>query len=688
MNLLEPVDILIVDDREDGLLALEAALSHQSWKLTKASSGYAAVTACEKQEFAVILLDVQMPGIDGFQTAELIRSKTRNRTTPIIFVTAINKDDVYVYRGYQAGAVDYVFKPFDPHIIRSKVSVFVDLYEKSRRLESQADLISESERRDRYLKLAELEVENLRRYRSLADAVPHIIWKANSDGVFDYVNRGWTDFTGLTPEQSQGSGWQTALHPDDLERILRLWLNAMSETKPFETEVRLRRRDGEYRWHLLKAVPEVVAGMLVSWIGTNTDIHDRKLMSDHLLEAQQEAQAANLAKTNFLANMSHEIRTPLNAILGFAELMFTPEQTHDENLRAVETIRRSGNQLLRIINEILDISKVEAGRMETEEIEVDVPMMIEEVRSLLLLQASEKGLLLDFKVTSPIPRKVFSDPTRLKQILMNLVGNAVKFTSRGEIVAEFGWVADRGGTGQLKVYVRDTGPGISAIEAERLFKPFSQVDNSMTRKFGGTGLGLVLSKQIAQLLGGDVRLEHSVPGLGSVFYAEARVRPVSENTELVHTLVQESSSKKDLPQKEIDLSDIHILLVDDSQDNQILISRFLRGAGCKVQVANNGLEAIDIALKGDHDLVLMDIQMPYVDGYEATRRLRANGYRRPIIALTAHALKEERERSMNAGCDGHLTKPIEKRALLDFISDLPKSQPSASGPESMPVATR
>ncbi len=674
----DPVDILIVDDREDGLLAMEVALSRPGWNLTKAKNGNEAVVACEKKEFAVILLDVQMPGIDGFQTAEIIRSKTTNRSTPILFVTAVNKDEGYIYKGYKAGAVDYVFKPFDSQILNSKVSVFAELFQKTRKLERQTELIRESERRERYLKLAELEVENLRRYRSLADAIPHIVWKANPEGIIDYVNRGWSDFTGLSPEQSQGNGWQRAIDEDDLKMILRLWLDAMSTLKPFEAEVRIRRIDGEYRWHLLKAVPEMSSLMLMSWIGTNTDIHDRKLMADSLIFAQKEAQAANLAKTNFLANMSHEIRTPLNAILGFAELMFTPEQTHEDNINAVSTIRRSGDQLLRIINEILDISKVEAGHMELEEIEVDVVSMVEEVRSLLQLQANEKGLSMEFKITSPIPSKIVSDPTRLKQILMNLIGNAVKFTSKGQIVTEFAWTPESGGRGQLRVYVRDTGPGISETDSDRLFKPFSQVDNSMTRKFGGTGLGLVLSKQIAKLLGGDVRLERSVPGIGSVFCTEACVKPATPDVEMLSSFDSPEEPKAAPPQKQIDLSHYKVLLVDDSHDNQILMGRFLKSAGAQVETASNGLEAVAQALVGEHDVVLMDIQMPHLDGYEATRRLRSQGYKKPIIALTAHALKEEREKSFNAGCSGHLTKPIQKRALLDYLSQLGHSPaPSA-----------
>jgi PAS domain S-box-containing protein len=390
--LLERVDILIVDDRLDGLIALEAVLSSPRMNLVRAQSGREAISLITQHNFAVILLDVQMPELDGFETALIIRQNEKYRFTPIIFVTAINKDDKYIYKGYEAGAVDYIFKPFEPQILRSKVGFFVDLFLKSKQLQAQADMIRESERRERYLKLAELEVESLKRYRNLADSIPHLIWKARVDGSLDYFNKVWTDYTGLSQEQSAGSGWQSAIHIDDLSDFLKTWLHSMTSRQPFEIECRIRKSTGEMRWHWVRAVPEMRRNEeVVAWLGSCTDIHDRKITEMKLMEAEKVAVSASVAKTNFLANMSHEIRTPLSAILGFAELMTNPAQSEDEHAHCISTIRRSGRQLLEIIDEILDISKVEAGHLEIEKIEVDIGALITELRSLMEIQA--KNLL-------------------------------------------------------------------------------------------------------------------------------------------------------------------------------------------------------------------------------------------------------------------------------------------------------
>ena len=250
-DLFDKVNILIVDDREDGLIALEATLSDQSYNIVKANSGYEALETLDSHDYAVILLDVQMPGIDGFETAVQIKAHPKHKHTPIIFVTAINKDETYVYRGYEHGAVDYVFKPFDPEIIKSKVAVFVDLFRKDRQLREQNTLIQESERRERYLRLAELEVESLKRYRNLADSIPHAVWRARSDGTMDYFNRVWCDLTGLSLDQSVGVGWEAAFEPDDLRNFLKTWIHAMTHSTEFQAECRIKNMLGEYRWHPL-----------------------------------------------------------------------------------------------------------------------------------------------------------------------------------------------------------------------------------------------------------------------------------------------------------------------------------------------------------------------------------------------------------------------------------------------------
>ncbi len=433
-DLFDKVDILIVDDREDGLIALEATLSNQSYNIVKAESGFEALETLDSHDFGVILLDVQMPGIDGFETAKRIKAHPKHKHTPIIFVTAINKDESYVYRGYEHGAVDYVFKPFDPEIIKSKVAVFIDLYRKDRQLREQNALIQESERRERYLRLAELEVESLKRYRNLADSIPHAVWRARSDGTMDYFNRVWCDYTGLSLDQSVGVGWELAFNSDDLRNFLKTWIHAMTHSTDFQAECRIKNTEGEYRWHWVRGMPERrVNGDIVAWLGTCTDIHERKLIEDKLVEARVEADAANRAKTHFLANMSHEIRTPLNSIMGFAELMQSGKMTDTDYQKSLGTIRRNGHQLIKIIDEILDISKVEAGRLEVEKTESCFHTVLSEVQALMDIQASEKKLKLEFSCKVDVPEKIQTDPLRLRQILVNIIGNAIKFTSKGSV---------------------------------------------------------------------------------------------------------------------------------------------------------------------------------------------------------------------------------------------------------------
>jgi PAS domain S-box-containing protein len=666
------VDILIVDDRLDGLIALEAVLGAPGLNLVRSQSGKEALSLLSSHDFGVILLDVQMPEMDGFETARRIRTHAHYKDTPIVFVTAINKDDRHIYRGYEVGAVDYIFKPFEPQILRSKVKIFVDLFLKTRLLQEQAELIRDTERQARFLQLAQLEMETLKRYRSLADAVPNMIWKSKVDGTLDYFNKVWTEYTGLTQEQSVGSGWQDAIHPEDLRYFLKAWIESMNYGSPFQTESRVRRHDGAMRWHWIRAIPEINStDTVTAWIGTCTDIHDRKLSEQKLIDAERQAVAANEAKTHFLANMSHEIRTPLSAILGFAELMLNTDLNQEERVSSINTICRSGQQLLKIIDEILDISKVEAGHLQVERIDVNVSNLLKDLRSLLSVRAQAKEISLDIHLKSDVPEHIFSDPTRLRQILTNMISNAIKFTERGKVMVEVNWVEGSAGSPpKLQFHVSDTGVGIQMAHAEKLFQPFVQMDSSTTRKFGGTGLGLALSRKLAQALGGNVCLEQSQEGQGSTFLVEVQADLV-EQTKFISQL-EDSAVVEPLRStagaEKLELDGIRILLVEDAAINQILITKFLTAAGAKVDLAENGRLGVQKALAGNYGIVLMDIQMPEMDGYQATSTLRASGFKTPIIALTAHALKEDRDRCLGVGCSDHLTKPIDRKKLISQIS--------------------
>lgn len=664
------LDILLVDDREDGLITLEALLcEYKNYRLVKARSGMEAIRLLDNYDFAVILLDVQMPEMDGFETAEIIRKQPRFQHIPIIFVTAINKDERYVYRGYEAGAVDYIFKPFEPIVLRSKVAIFADIHLKSRQLREQARQLAERDALKHRAYLQSVELESLRRYRSLADAIPHMVLRALPTSAVEYHNELWSKYTGMSPLETVNDGWWNAVLEADHGDLKRLWNAATSSGLRFEIETRLRRHDGVYRWHWIKADAEMdVHGRIIAWLMTCTDIHDRKTTEGELKEARKHAEAANDAKTHFLANMSHEIRTPLNAIMGFTELLLDPMISIEEKMKSVSIVRRNGHQLLKIVDEILDISKVEAGGLVTEKVETNLFNLLNEIKTLMLIQAAKKKIELQVDMSARLPAVVITDSTRLRQILINILGNAIKFTEYGSVNLKPSLTLNSDGRCVLQFDVTDTGLGISPESSEKIFKPFSQADSSTTRLYGGTGLGLALSRKLALALGGDVRLLRSQPGVGSQFVITLEVLLPSAVEWLSDA--EDGNEQSEVPSQPPSpdiLVGRRVLLVEDAEDNQFLIKQFLNRTGVVVDIASNGEEGVTKALAHEYDVVLMDIQMPLVDGYQATIRLRQAGYKRPIIALTAHALIEEREKSQQAGCDGHLTKPINRTLLIESL---------------------
>jgi signal transduction histidine kinase len=466
-----------------------------------------------------------------------------------------------------------------------------------------------------------------------------------------------------------GIGWQKAIEPGDLETTLGTWRQAMHTRTRYEAECRIRRYDGVYHWHWVKADPELDdAGNIIAWLGTCTDIHDRRSFEDQIKEAQKRAESANQAKTQFLANMSHEIRTPLNAIMGFTELLMDPSISLDEKHRSIVIVRRNGHQLLKIVDEILDISRVESGGLEIEKAELHLVDLINEVRALMSVQAEKRGVKLNFEMASRMPAVVFSDSTRLRQILVNIIGNAIKFTREGSVTvrSRFSQLSD--GDSYVHLEVQDTGIGIDEAARERIFQPFSQADTSTTRLFGGTGLGLPLARRLARAMGGDVKIQSSQLGVGTTFAISIRVE-VPDPCEWI-TRPQDEDLSLDVvaaSDMEARLRGKRILLVEDAEDNQFLITQFLNRTGAILDVASNGEEGVRKALANPYEVVLMDIQMPLIDGYEATTRLRQAGFERPIIALTAHALNEERDRCLSKGCSGHLTKPISRQQLIDSL---------------------
>lgn len=639
----EKTDILMVDDHPENLIALQAILQQPNYNLVKAQSGQEALKYVLHQDFAVILLDVLMPDMDGFETAALIKQRERSKDIPIIFLTAISKEETYVFKGYEVGAVDYIFKPFAPHVLKSKVAVFVELFRKNQQLKRQTEWVQFIEKREHERQLSELEQKNKLRYRNLAEAIPHMVWSAGPDGRVDYVNWRWRNHTGLGSEELEGWYLEKVLHPEDLQPCLDRWLVSLRGGRNYEIEGRIRGTDGDYRWHLIQAVPEKnIGGRIVAWLGTATDIHDRKeaehalrkseeryrllvertkdhaiymldpqgcitswnigaerihgylseeavgnpfsifysqedkkqkmpenhlaaaaergsienegwrvrkdgslfwanmiitrLQDEHgttvgfsnitrdlterkeaeeaLRKKTEEAQEASRLKSEFVSNVSHELRTPLNAIIGYTSLLLhdTFGTLGGDQKSRLERIEKNAQDLLKLINDLLDLSKIESGKLPIYVTSFDLSNLLEEVAEDMKPLLDEKGLQLRWKGEKPLPL-LESDPGKIRQIFTNLLSNAIKFTLKGSVTILTAHSPERE---KIEISIQDTGIGIQSSDLTRIFNAFHQVDGNITRQFEGAGLGLTIAKDLVELLKGELIVQ-SEYGKGSMF---------------------------------------------------------------------------------------------------------------------------------------------------------------------------
>lgn len=450
-----------------------------------------------------------------------------------------------------------------------------------------------------------------------------------------------------------------------LDRVYSTGLELVLET--FETGFRQSFAPGSWQLKVspLKDKRNHVTGVAVFAVETtfmmrmrDQSTREARRLRGELAEAQEAAKAASRAKTWFLTNVSHEIRTPLNAIMGFTELLGMSNLKREEKLKYMEAVRRNGEVLSRLVGDVLELSILENGQIQLRAENVSPWQLAKEIEADLAGRAHERGLGLSVAADGPIPQTILIDPVRFRQVLSQLLENALKFTVRGEISLRMAWLE---GEQILDCRVVDTGLGISPLHAARLFQPFMQVDSSSTRRYGGSGLGLDISRKLARALGGDVELEWSEAGRGSTFRFWIRVNGASD----CHAPGASNLGGREVRRQ---LQGARILVVEDAPDNRALVGKFLTLAGAQVEFAVNGLEGVEKALKKSFDVILMDIQMPELDGYEATAHLRWKKYSGPILALTAHALAEERERCFRVGCNEHLTKPVDRHLLVDTVS--------------------
>jgi PAS domain S-box-containing protein len=489
------VDILLVDDRVEDLAALSTVLSRSGYGVVTARSGQEALRALLKRDFALILLDVVMPNMDGFELASLIRKRTRTAQTPIIFLTAAGADYRQIYRGYSVGAVDYLSKPVDLDVVGAKVAIFADLFRKGRRIQRQAEELRAAERRQRELELKALRHVAQRRYRNLADAVPTLVWTATADGEVDYVNRRWAEFTGLDLEHTRGAKWLAALHPEDAPRVQRAWRESVDLGALHEIECRLRRSyDGAYRWHLCRAVPERAEdGAIVGWLGTYTDFEELK-------------RALN-ARDEFLSIASHELRTPLTALKLRLQSLQRAGDLAASLRNKVDSAARQTDRLERLVDNLLDVSRITTGHLELELEPFDMSELFRDVAERFRDEISLVGSTLDLCLPEELPGTW--DRMRVEQVLTNVLSNAVKYGS-GKSIRVTLRASDHG----AQFDVEDEGIGIAESDLGKIFGQFQRAAHGS--KGGGLGMGLYIAQQIVTAHGGDIRVQSRI-GSGTRF---------------------------------------------------------------------------------------------------------------------------------------------------------------------------
>ncbi|NEU81629.1 response regulator [Nostoc sp. UIC 10630] len=670
---MEPkVNILLVDDKLENLLALEAILEKLGENLVRATSGEEALRCLLHQDFAVILLDVQMPGMDGFETATLIRNRGRSRHTPIIFLTAFSTSDQMLFKGYALGAVDYLLKPLDPNILTSKVTVFVELFKKTEAVKQQAaQLVAMN---------AELR-QSEERLRSLSTCSPVGIFEIDTEGGCRYTNPRYQIICGLKATESLEKSWLESVHPEDRERAVASWSNYICEGRDYSEEFRFQTAQGIIRWVQVRSSPMLSGqGELLGYVGTLEDITERKQAEEVRAQvireqtARQEAEAANRMKDEFLAVLSHELRTPLTSMLGWSKILRSKKLDDKATSRALEAIERNAISQMQLIEDILDVSRIIRGQLRLNVSAVNLISVmeaaLEAVRPLAEPKEIQLNTILDTSVGS-----VYGDPARLQQIVWNLLTNAIKFTPKGgRVEVNLSIVCSEEQTTQkyAQIQVIDTGIGISSEFLPKVFERFRQADSTTTRSHNGLGLGLAIVRHLVELHKGTISAQSQGSGQGATFTVRLPLlhdnRGNRENREATGGI---SSSVASTP-----LAGLKVLVVDDEADTRNFLSFMFEEYGAIATAVASVDEALAVLEQAKADILISDIGMSEQDGYTLIRKLRSlepeKGGCMPAIALTAYTREEDRLEALAAGFQQHLSKPIDPTKLIAMVASVLK----------------
>jgi PAS domain S-box-containing protein len=642
--------LLILDD-EPRILSSLQDLFEDDYEVLATTDAREALRLAEEQEIVVVVTDERMPELSGHEFLERVKEVSNATRMMVSGYTDISAITEAVNRGQ---IFAYVTKPWDPLQLKSTVSAALAHFKLNQAIDRERELL-----------------------HVLMESIPDLIYFKDADSRFTRVNREHAQVLGAAdPRECVGKRDSDYLEDEYASQSYYDEQEIVRSGKPLVDRIeRIRKADGSFCWISTTKVPVFhTSGMVCGIAGISRDITNLKNIEENLHRSKEAAESASRAKSEFLAVMSHEIRTPMNAILGMADLLsktvLGPEQQD-----YVRIFQRAGAKLLTLTNDILDLSKVESGRFELDSVEFNLDALLAKTREIMLPRATSSGLQLTCEISPDVPLRLAGDPDRLRQILLNLAGNALKFTERGCVALRVEWAPGEYDAGALRFSVSDTGIGIAPEKMEMIFSSFTQADSSTTRKYGGTGLGLAICKGLVELMGGQIKCTSQV-GKGSTFSFTApfglllrrQAPPASAPPaapEDLHALTASVRSAGGL-------AVTRVLIVEDCEDNLFLVKAYLNDPRFDLDVAGNGNVAVAKVIAGAYDIVLMDVQMPVMDGYTATRAIRQWEKEKrlrpvPILALTADALKEDAEKSRNAGCTAFLSKPISQSTLLDAI---------------------